>query len=156
MPAHFLESFANRLNTHSAPHVRLARNGDVLKQGEVLIAAGGDHHVRVRGAKAPIISTLSDDGSTLYVPSVEVLFRSAVALGDMAVGVMLTGMGSDGAQELLAMRRAGAHTIAQSPETVVVDGMPRAARECGAVMDVCDLGKIAERILRVTSRGSQN
>ena len=152
MPAHFLESFASRLNSHSAPVVRLAREGDVLRQGEVLIAAGGDHHIRVRNANTPVLTRVPDDGSALYVPSVEVLFRSAVGLGDMAVGVMLTGMGRDGAQDMLAMRTAGAHTIAQSPETVVVDGMPRAARECGAVCDVCHLNDIGARILQVTAK----
>jgi len=155
MPPHFLESFARRLDTHCAPAVKLARGGDVLQQGQVLLAQGGDHHVRVRGAPMPSIATLPDDGSALYVPSVEVLFKSAISLGEQAVGVMLTGMGRDGAQEMLAMREAGAHTIAQSPETVVVDGMPRAARECGAIIEVCDIDKIGGRILEVTSKGVQ-
>ncbi len=152
MPRHFLESFSHRLNARCPPEVRLAQGGDVLKQGQVLVAAGGDHHIRIRGPERPRISEVPDDGSALYVPSVEVLFKSAVQLGSKAVGVMLTGMGRDGAQELLEMRRAGAHTIAQSPETVVVDGMPRAARECGAVVDVCDIHKVGQRILEVTSR----
>jgi two-component system chemotaxis response regulator CheB len=122
----------------------------------VLIAAGGDHHVRVRNANAPMITRVPDDGSALYVPSVEVLFRSAVGLGEKAIGVMLTGMGRDGAQEMLAMREAGAHTIGQSSKTVVVDGMPRAARECGAVCDVCDLNDIGTRILQVTSKSASH
>ena len=163
MPEHFLESFANRLDNHCAPKVRLARGGDVLKQGEVLLAAGGDHHVRVRGVETPSIAAVPDDGSALYVPSVEVLFRSAVSLGEKAIGVMLTGMGRDGASFEIAarqwmreaMRKAGAHTIAQSPETVVVDGMPRAARECGAVIDVCDIDRVGARILEVASKGAR-
>ena len=155
MPAHFLESFAQRLDTHCAASVRLAQSGDILKQGQILLAPGGDHHTRIRGRETPSITSVTDDGSALFVPSVEVLFKSAVSLGDKAVGVMLTGMGRDGAREMLAMREAGAHTIAQSPETVVVDGMPKAARECGAVIDVCDIDTIGARILAVTSDSSQ-
>ena len=152
MPAHFLESFSRRLDVHCPPKVRLAQGGDVLNQGEVLIAAGSNHHIRVRGQEIPRIAVVPDDGTALYVPSVEVLFNSAASLGRSAVGVMLTGMGRDGAQEMLQMRKAGAHTIAQSPETVVVDGMPRAARECGAVIDVCDIDAVGARILEVTSK----
>lgn len=152
MPAPFLESFARRLDSHCAADVRLAVGGEALKPGQVLLAAGGDHHVRITEVEAKSVAVVPDDGTALYVPSVAVLFRSAVALGEKAVGVMLTGMGCDGAAEMLEMRKNGAHTIAQSPETVVVDGMPRAARECGAVVDVCDIGEIGRRILSVTSR----
>ena len=155
MPAAFLESFANRLDSHCAAHVRLARGGEVLEPGQVLLAAGGEAHVRIRSSEPLRVASVPDDGTALYVPSVAVLFRSAAALGDKAVGVMLTGMGRDGAAEMLAMRESGAHTIAQSPETVVVDGMPRAARDCGAVIDVCDIDKIGHRILDVTSKGAR-
>lgn len=153
MPAPFLESFARRLDSHCRGVVRLAKDGDILRQGEILIGAGGQHHTTLRGNEVPRIHTVTDDGNALYVPSVELLFQSAVTLGPKAVGVMLTGMGRDGALQMLEMRQAGAHTIAQSSETVVVDGMPKAARDCGAVIDVVDLDRICRRILQVTSEG---
>ena len=153
MPAPFLESFARRLDSNCRGHVRLAQDGDFLRQGEILVGPGGRHHVTLKGRERPRIFLQPDDGQAMYVPCVDYLFKSAVPLGSNAVAVMLTGMGRDGATAMLDMRNAGAHTIAQSPETVVVDGMPKAARDRGAVMDVVHLSKICRRILQVTGKG---
>ena len=87
----------------------------------------------------------------LYSPSVDALFSSAVPFGRKIVAVMLTGMGRDGADAMLEIRKNGGHTIAQSGETSVVDGMPRAAREIGAAVEVADLPDIASRVLAATS-----
>lgn len=151
MPSQFLESFATRLNTHSPATVRLARDGDVLTQGEVLLAPGGGFHAVLRNRGELRVSLVADTGEDLYVPSVARLFSSAAPLGNGVVGVMLTGMGRDGAAELLDMRNAGASTIAQSGRSAVVDGMPKAARELGAAEAVLDLSDITPRILALTS-----
>lgn len=150
MPEHFLQSFARRLDANCQPRVRLAENGDVMRQGEVLLAPGGEFHVQVAGLSAPRVRLIPDTGDELYVPSVGVLFRSVVDFADKAVGVMLTGMGRDGASEMRLMRDAGATTIVQSGATCVVDGMPRAAREAGAAQEVVDLEKVAGRLKRHT------
>ena len=95
------------------------------------------------------------DGSETYVPSVNILFSSGVAHGPRTIGVMLTGMGSDGAQALLQMREAGAHTIVQDGASAVIDGMPRTAREIGAAVEVAGLSQIGARILAAATRKAQ-
>lgn len=146
MPSHFLKSFATRLDTHAAPKVSIAEDGQLLQPGQVLLAPGGDHHVEVAGTAAPRIRLRPKSGDELYVPSVAVLFASALPFAAKSVAVMLTGMGRDGAEEMRALFDAGAHTIAQSANTCVVDGMPRAARELGGVTEEVDLQDIASRL----------
>lgn len=152
MPSHFLRSFANRLNTQSAAKVSIAEDGHVLRQGEVLLAPGGDFHAEVAGKSRPRIRLCRDRGDQLYSPSVNLLFGSALPIADRTVAVMLTGMGKDGAQEMRHLFDGGAVTIAQSAETCVVDGMPRSAREAGAVAEVVDLGDISARVRWHTNR----
>lgn len=147
MPASFLESFTRRLNQNTQPSVVLAEHGQPLEQGKVYVAPGGDRHVALSRHGPATIELVPDDGAQQYVPAIDILFSSAVSYGDKVVGVMLTGMGRDGADALLRMREAGAHTIAQSAETAVVDGMPKAARTIGAAVEVADLQKIGKRIL---------
>lgn len=149
MPAMFLTSFAERLDRTVAATVRLAAAGDALQQGEVLLAPGGDRHVLV-SARGRTKCLFEIDKDAAYVPLIDKLFASAADLGNDAVGVILTGMGRDGSEGLLKMRRAGAHTIAQSGETAVIDGMPRAARDLGAAVEVCDLGAVGAAILAST------
>lgn len=147
MPAGFLTSFAARLDTLIAPRVTIAEDGQPIEQGTVLFAPGGDWHLTIGTRAGAVVRLQHSTGRELYVPEVDTLFRSAAALGRKALGVVLTGMGRDGAEGLLAMREAGAHTIAQSGETSLIDGMPRAARENGAAMEVVDLERIGAAIL---------
>jgi two-component system chemotaxis response regulator CheB len=130
--------------------VKEAADGDAVLRGRVLIAPGNHHtllersgaryHVSVRGG--PLVSR--------HRPSVDVLFRSAArSAGSNAVGVILTGMGDDGARGLEEMRRAGAYTMAQDEATSVVFGMPKEAIARGAAIKVTPLGAIAREILRV-------
>jgi len=149
MPQHFTGAFASRLNQVCQMDVREACNGDPVVPGVVLIAPGDKHMVlEISGARYYV--RLKDGPPVHYQrPSVDVLFYSvARSAGKNAVGAILTGMGADGAKGLLEMRQRGAYTIAQSAETCVVFGMPRAAIEIGAVDEICPLDKIAESILR--------
>ncbi|MEO0946183.1 MAG: CheB methylesterase domain-containing protein, partial [Pseudomonadota bacterium] len=101
------------------------------------------------------VQLVEDQGDQMYIPSVDVLFSSAVALGSRVVGVMLTGMGSDGAEAMLRMREAGAHTIVQDSASCVVDGMPRSARTIGAAVEVTPLQKIGRKIIQSTSKSGR-
>jgi two-component system chemotaxis response regulator CheB len=153
MPAAFTRSFADRLNRLSLPQVEEAYDGAPLAQGRVYVAPGGVAHLEVTG-RSTLVCRLADQGPVNgHRPSVDVLFHSvAKAAGSKAVGVILTGMGRDGADGLLAMRRAGAQTFGQDEASCVVYGMPKAAFDCGAVrrqappatlaslvLDTCDL-----------------
>ena len=155
MPASFLKSFCKRLDTNCAPRVCLARAGMEMEQGTVYLAAGGDEHVTVSKRSARRIDIMPHDGQELYVPSVNLLFGSAEVHGRSVLGVMLTGMGSDGAEAMLRMRQAGAHTVVQDSESCVVDGMPKSARKIGAATEVAPLSEIGNRILNATSRSKQ-
>ena len=152
MPAAFLESFTNRLDRHTAPSVVPARDGMRLGRGTVCVARGGDEHILLSNRDPLRLEKITDDGTHKYVPSIDLLFSSAVRHGANVIGVMLTGMGRDGADAMARMRLAGAHTIVQDAETSVVDGMPRAARELDAAAEVASLPEIASRILACTSR----
>ena len=152
MPAPFLESFAARLDALYAPTVAIARGGEGLRQGLVLLAGGGTHHLTVAGPPPWRSALVPATEGDLHVPAVDRLFRSAAALGRLAVGVILTGMGRDGAEGLSAMRAAGARTLGQTGGTCVIDGMPRAAREVGAVEREAPLDRIGPEILRLCSK----
>lgn len=135
MPEHFTEAFAKRLSANTALEVREARAGDKLRPGLALMAPG-DWHMEVKGAPGAWSVTLNRNPPVHFVrPSVDVLFNSvARCAGPQAIGVLLTGMGSDGADGMLAMRQAGAQTFAEDESTCVVFGMPRAAFERGGVV----------------------
>jgi len=152
MPATFTKSFAERLNRISAPTVSEAFEGAPLTAGRVYIAPGGGCHLElVRGASNPRCRLVEGDLVSGHRPSVDVLFGSvARACGREALGVILTGMGRDGAQGLLAMRQAGARTLGQDMASCVVYGMPKAAFEIGAVEHQLPLGRIAGEILNLS------
>lgn len=151
MPPAFLRSFAARLDSTVAPTVRLAEDGMPINQGEILIAAGGLRHIAFGDRRGRCVASPNATGEELYVPSVDVLFSSALPLAHDCIGVILTGMGRDGAETLLALRNAGAHTIVQSGETCVIDGMPRAARSAGAAERVLPLDRIGQAIVAATN-----
>lgn len=143
MPAMFTASFAERLDRFCPPHVEEARSGTILKQGNVYLAPGGLRHMEVVGKAAPRIRLYEGETVSGHRPSVDVLFRSVARLGLPAVGVLLTGMGADGALGLKEMRDAGAYTIGQDEASCVVYGMPQAAFVAGGVGRQLPLSKIA-------------
>jgi len=148
IPPGFSRAFAQRLNQLSAMEVREAADGEPVRPGVALVAPG-DHHLLLRRSGAGYFATVKTGPRVCYQrPAVDVLFQSvAESAGRRAVGVLLTGMGSDGAQGLLRMRSAGAHTIAQDESSCVVFGMPREAIALGAADSVVPLNGIAEAIL---------
>jgi two-component system, chemotaxis family, protein-glutamate methylesterase/glutaminase len=149
MPEKFTAAFAKRLNTLCAVEVKEAEDGDPVLPGQVLIAPGNRHMLLSRsGARYRVVVK---DGPLVsrHRPSVDVLFRSAARwAGANAVGILMTGMGDDGARGLLEMRTAGAFTVAQDERTSVVFGMPREAIERGAAARVVPLDDIPSEILR--------
>ncbi len=149
MPASFTTSFAEHLNEECVVDVKEAESGDSVLPGRVLIAPG-DQHMTLRRSGARYLVSLNDDPPvSRHRPSADVLFRSvAKAAGRNAVGVILTGMGSDGAAGLLEMKEAGASTIGQDEASCVVYGMPRRAAELGAVGKSVPLQGIASAIIQ--------
>ena len=148
IPAGFSRAFAQRLNQSCAIEVKEAANGDEVAPGRALIAPGDFHMTLERVCGRYRVRVRTGERVCYQRPSVDVLFRSvADASGRHAVGALCTGMGADGAAGLLAMRGAGAHTIAQDEATCVVFGMPREAIRMGAAEHVLPLGRIAHAIL---------
>lgn len=147
MPAAFTASFAARLDRDCAVRVTEAQDGTPIERGTVYIAPGGERHMELAGGLGGRIKLRRGDPVTGHRPSVDVLFRSVAPLGASAIGLILTGMGSDGAEGLLAMRQAGARTLGQSRETCVVYGMPRAAFALGGVEREVGLSAMAEATL---------
>jgi two-component system chemotaxis response regulator CheB len=147
MPEGFTQMFANRLNESCAIDVKEAQSGDLLIAGRALVCPG-NRHIKVR--RMPLGSTvvLTDDQRVNgHRPSVDVLFRSlAQQVGSRAVGVLMTGMGEDGAAGLGLIKNAGGITIAQSEESCVVFGMPKAAIERGFAMRVVALDALASTL----------
>ncbi|WP_291836800.1 chemotaxis response regulator protein-glutamate methylesterase [Brevundimonas sp.] len=146
MPATFTKSFAARLDKVCAPTVSEAEDGAPVKPGHVYIAPGGEAHLEVSGA-SPRCRLVRSETVNGHRPSVDVLFHSVARLGRPMTGVILTGMGKDGAQGLLAMRAAGARTLGQDENSSVVYGMPRAAHEIGAVERQLPLHRLRPAIL---------
>ncbi|WP_313171770.1 chemotaxis response regulator protein-glutamate methylesterase [Stenotrophomonas sp.] len=153
LPASFSTAFAERLDRHSAMSVREASDGEAILPGHAYLPAGG-RHLRVIRDGARWRCRVDDSAPVnLHKPAVDVLFRSvALNAGANAVGVILTGMGEDGARGLLEMKQAGATTLAQDEASSVVWGMPGSAVRLGAADEVLPLDRIAERVLAI-SRG---
>jgi len=148
MPEHFTASFANRLDGLCAIAVAEARHGARVVPGHAYIAPGDRHLELGRSGATYTCVVRGTEPVSGHCPSVDVLFRSvASAAGGNAVGVILTGMGRDGADGLLAMRSAGAHTVGQDEASCIVYGMPRAAFERGAVETQLPLERIAGYLL---------
>jgi two-component system chemotaxis response regulator CheB len=148
MPAGFTETFAKRLNESCLLEVKEAQSGDLLSAGRVLVCPG-DRHMRVRRMPLGDVVVLSDDPKVNgHRPSVDVLFRSVgPEFGADAVGLLMTGMGEDGAEGLGAMKSHGALTIAQDEASSVVFGMPRAAIERGFATRVVSLDALANTLI---------
>lgn len=157
MPGTFTKSFAKRLDSASAATVTEAEDGSVLEPGKVFLAPGGDRHMTVVRSGGVLRCRLTQGAPTSgHCPSVDVLFESvATAVGKKAVGAILTGMGRDGAQGLLAMRKAGARTLGQDEATCVVYGMPRAAFELGAVERQIPISRMGAQILAACAQTTE-
>jgi two-component system chemotaxis response regulator CheB len=148
MPPGFTGPFAKRLDECSRVSVKEAQSGDLVVAGQVLLSPG-DRHMRVRRMPIGDVVVLSDDHKVNgHRPSVDVLFQSvALEYGADSVGVLMTGMGEDGAEGLGLMRDAGALTIAQDEASSVVFGMPRAAIERGYAQRILSLDAIANTLI---------
>ncbi len=147
MPIGFTEAFAERLNAHLPLEVREAVEGDRLKPGTVLIAQGGKHMRMRRDQNGPFISLNERPTESIHTPSADVLFRSvARCIGRRAIGVVLTGMGSDGALGLARLQDFGARTIVQDEASSVVYGMPRAALALDVVDEIVPIDGMGARL----------
>ncbi len=148
MPPGFTTSFAARLNTLCRIRVAEARNGERILPGHAYIAPGG-HHLRIERSGSNYVAVIEDtEPVNRHKPSVEVLFRSAArVIGPNALGVMLTGMGADGAQAMREMKDAGSHNYVQDEASCVVFGMPRMAIQAGAAHEILPLSQIAPALL---------
>jgi two-component system chemotaxis response regulator CheB len=153
IPAGFSLAFAKRLDSICRMTVKEAATGDVIQRGLALIAPG-DHHLLLRRTDGNLTVELQQGPQVCYQrPSVDVMFTSiAQVVGALAVGVLLTGMGTDGARGLLALKRAGAQTIGQDEASCVVYGMPREAAILGAVDTVAPLSEIPRILTHAVSR----
>lgn len=153
MPEAFTLSFAMRLDSQCKISVCEAVDNQRIQPGHAYIAPGHSHLLLKRSSAGYFVTALSREAPVNHHrPSVEVLFRSAQQRGKNVIGVMLTGMGKDGAAAMLAMHRAGAYNFAQDQESCVVFGMPRAAIELGAVDEVVPIREMAQRVIEKLAR----
>lgn len=154
MPESFTRAFAKRLNGLCQVDVKEAEDGDTVMRGHVLIAPGGLRHMMLERQGARYVVAIKEGPLvSRHRPSVDVLFRSAARnAGSNAVGIIMTGMGDDGARGLLEMKQAGARTFAQDEATSVVFGMPKEAIARGAADRVIPLQTIARELLQATAR----
>jgi len=149
MPPGFTKMYADRLNRICQMEVKEAQDGDKVRQGLIIIAAGGEQmRIRKDGMGGYRIESKPGEKVSGHCPSVDVLFDSvAQVAGAKALGVILTGMGADGAKGMLAMRKAGSHTIGQDQASCIVYGMPMVAFNMGAVAKQAPLGSIAGLVI---------
>lgn len=153
MPAEFTRAFAERLNKICSIEVREAQDGDSVLNGQALIAPG-NYHMFLRRSGAKYFVNIKDGPRVHHQrPAVDVLFQSvAQYAGANAIGVILTGMGADGAQGILRMKEAGAKTIAQDEASCVVFGMPKEAIKLGAIDRVIPLDRIPQEVIRLLNQ----
>lgn len=154
MPEQFLESFARRLNTTIAPKVSIAADGVKPEQGNVYIAPGGESHLSFDPA-GTCLRLVQGPKRSGHRPSVDVMMEGAIGFAPRVVAAILTGMGRDGAEGMLALRRAGATCIGQDQESSVVYGMPRVAMEIGAVELQAPLSELSGHLVALTETKKQ-
>jgi len=156
MPEHFTRSFADRLNELCAIEVKEAEDGDTVTPGKALIAPGNYHMVLRRSGARYFVSVKTGPLVSRHRPSVDVLFKSVARYaGKNAIGVIMTGMGNDGAEGMKEMKDAGAENIAQDEASCVVFGMPKEAIMLGAVDHVVPLSRIPQMILKLAEGARQ-
>jgi two-component system chemotaxis response regulator CheB len=152
MPEHFTAAFAKRLDQQCRLTIKEAANGDKVVRGTALIAPGNKHLLLKRNGSNYHVEIKDGPLVCRHRPSIDVLFRSASRYAAAnAIGVIMTGMGDDGARGLLEMKEAGAATIAQDEKSCVVFGMPRAAIARGAADKVLPLPQIGQALVRLFS-----
>jgi two-component system chemotaxis response regulator CheB len=156
MPAQFTGPFAHHLDQQCAMTVREAAQGQPLEQGTIYIAPGSHHlHVVRRGVRLEIALNAGPPVSG-HRPSADAMFESlATACGPRCIGVVMTGMGRDGAKGIVQLHEGGAWTVAQDEETSLVYGMPKVAAQSGAVDQVLPLGRIPGALAALLQRGSR-
>jgi len=155
IPPVFSKMFADRLNESTQLRVKEAQTGDYVDQGSVLIAPGGQHMRVKKVGERYKVECYEGDKVNGHCPSIDVLFESvAKEVGQGAIGIILTGMGYDGAKGLLAMRRKGARTLGQDEKSSVVYGMPKVAFEIGAVEKQIPLETMAQALINLLRRGN--
>ena len=148
MPPGFTKLFAARLDKKVAIKVKEAETGDLLKPGQILVAPSGKHMKLARKGSQLITECFVGPKVQFVIPSADVLFESVASIQQRnAIGVILTGMGADGADGMMMMRKNGAINIGQDKDSCTVYGMPKVAYERGAIHHVLPLGKIADKIL---------
>ncbi len=153
MPEHFTRSFADRLNDLCEISVKEAEDGDAVLQGRALIAPGNKHTLLRRSGARYYVEVKNGPLVNRHRPSVDVLFRStALYAGKNAIGIIMTGMGDDGAKGMLELKEAGAKTIAQDEKSCVVYGMPKEAVKLNVVDHILPLDKIASQVLLLKSK----
>ena len=156
MPERFTGKFAKRLDSMCRIRVREASDRDQVLPGTALVAPGGKH-MRLASGPTSLVVRLHSEPNSAHRPSVDELFESVAAIAvSRSIGVILTGMGADGARGLLAMRRAGAHTFAQDEESCVVFGMPKEAIARGAVERILPLSGLARAVVQCSIRSSRS
>jgi two-component system chemotaxis response regulator CheB len=149
MPPDFTRAFAERLNRYSALTIREAESGDMVKPGQVLIAPGGKNLEFYQEDDKIVAKVSAPQGHQRYLPSVDKLFASSAALfGDRVLGVVLTGMGNDGAMGTRAVKSAGGSVFAEAEESCVVFGMPKEAIATGLVDRIVPLPSVCDEILQ--------
>ncbi|MGP1580675.1 MAG: protein-glutamate methylesterase/protein-glutamine glutaminase [Wolinella sp.] len=156
MPKGFTKAFADRLNSICEIHVKEAENGDILETGKALIAEGAHHLALRKNGRNYVVELGEGEKVSGHKPSVDVLFHSIAQCAKAnALGILLTGMGADGAKGMLKMHQAGAYTIAQSEDSCVVFGMPKVAISLGGVDEVVTLKLIPMRALAVIQEANK-
>jgi len=151
MPKAFTKSFSESLDKDCRLKVQEAFEGEKVERGKVLISPGDQHMMLKVNGNGYSVTMNNGELVNRHRPSVDVLFRSVANLaGSNSIGVILTGMGDDGAKGLMEMREAGSHTLAQDEDSCVVFGMPRKAMENGAVKEVLNLEEISKRLIELS------
>lgn len=149
MPPSFLQSFSQRLDQAVLPKVACAVEGSILKTGHVYFAPGGQYHMKVAGRVKPMCQLLESDPVSGHRPSVDVMMGSVCKVfGDRAIGVILTGMGRDGAEGMVQIKQAGGQTIGQNRASSTVYGMARTAKEKGGVELELPLTEISKKLMQ--------
>jgi two-component system chemotaxis response regulator CheB len=157
MPPGFTKSLADRLNDICNMEVKEAEDGEIISIGKVLIAPGNYHMTVARIGAKYVVQMNQGTRVQFQRPSVDVLFKSvSMEVGKNAVGVILTGMGADGALGINMMKKSGAHTIAQDEESCIVYGMPKKAVELGGIDKELSLYKMPEYLVSYMSRQEYN
>ena len=154
MPAGFTSEFANSLDRICPLEVKEAQDGDLLKPGRILIAPGSHHLIVERKKLASVVRIIDTEPRNGHRPSVDVLFESvAQVYQNHALGIIMTGMGRDGAEQLAEMRKQGSRTLGQDEKSSIVYGMPKVAWELGGVQEQIPLSDMADAINRIALKG---